>query len=195
MNKSEQAIKLLAVVSDGLISSCKDCDGLELICHSSDYPHECSLEQQKHMTCEDCKWFKPCPTCQLWGELRKKLCYHEQDGVYEGLVGHCKHCGKEFMCLGVPDEELSPDLIVKMHGDIPLIVHWMKSLRIWEEFINWMKACRYEISCAMAPGGKDTELSGEIIDMFIKYEHEDILINGTLRLSAIVEYLKQREGR
>lgn len=63
-------------------------------------------------------------------------CWHEQDDVYKGLNGHCKHCGKEFMCLGVPDAELNPDLTT--WPGFGIMWEQAQKMEWWVPFLKWI---------------------------------------------------------
>ena len=174
MNLSQQTIELLAGVYDRLVEGC-----------------ECGGSGKMRVGTPPCHDYKTCPTCRAWRELREEWTVHQWKG-WDGK-GHW-NCSCGFTSIDLRNAKLhmheypqSPNLTTAPHGDIPLIVHWMQVLGIWDSFLHWHIK---QVGICVYSEGIYLEINSAWIAHLASVA---ILITGTHRLEAVVSFLKERE--
>jgi len=138
-----------------------------------------------------------CPTCSPIRELDLKwkyekcgACYGTGRLVTGSVMGEPMfaqdHSLKCHTCYGKPDP--NPDLTLAMHGPIPLIVHWMQVLGIWEEFVTDY----LHDEDIVEPRGN--AVGDEFLKWIIKgrMKRADIMVDRIKRRDAVVAFLAGR---
>ena len=147
-----------AVIAGDKVENCKECRGQGGVMHHT--LRACTIFPGVEQDPSNPPKWKDCPTCTPIKELVEELEWK--------LVN-------------------PPNLSIAQRGTIPLIVHWMQVLGIWEEFVTWVNPISPVLSCT---GGQENgyHLSSGEINKFA-----DILINGKDRRNAITSFLEGRK--
>jgi len=133
-----------------------------------------------------------CPTCTPIRELDLKLQIGE---IKLPDISKCPHdisltgCNIDECRDCFESQPICTDLTTAMHGTIPLIVHYLQVLGMWERFKCWhFNNCSVMVSHWMGDHmGKPNN--------FIAHDALcDILINGELRRDAIASWLETKEA-
>ncbi len=175
MNINKRIIQKLAKICDEKILECSECGMLAPITEGPTHVIEA----------HDCK------TCTPWRELRKELCFHEFErtkmhtSAFQNSPAKrewkCKHCDKSFYRETRLMPPKSPELTIAMHGDIPLIVHWMQVLGIWERWIT---------DLGVETGVHTVNFTNEPVKMLQDFANK--LVTGTPRLEDVIRFLERR---